>query len=98
MQGLGAPRSHRYSLWTRIARTVAARGLASVRFDYRGMGDSTGTCIADLNQPPVKEAIEVVQRTVETIDVPRVAVVGNCMGARAALGLALNFDSCTGIC
>jgi len=97
LQGLGAPRSHRYSLWTRIARTVANRGLASVRFDYRGMGDSTGTCAADLNQPPSAEALVVVKRTAEMLDTPRVAAVGNCMGARTALTVALGLESCAGI-
>ena len=42
LQGLGPPRSHRYQLWTRTARALAERGIASVRMDYPQVGDSTG--------------------------------------------------------
>src|SRR5206468_3179120 len=40
--GGGAPRAHRYAMYTKVARGLAERGIASVRMDWRGVGDSTG--------------------------------------------------------
>src|SRR5207248_11294939 len=52
LQGFGATRSHRNRLWTWISDDLAGRGMATVRFDYPGMGDSTGDADWDLNDPP----------------------------------------------
>ena len=39
---LGLERSHAYVVWTRWARHLASRGMDVLRFDYRGIGESTG--------------------------------------------------------
>lgn len=39
---LGLERTHGYVVWVRWARHLAARGVDVLRFDYRGMGESTG--------------------------------------------------------
>jgi pimeloyl-ACP methyl ester carboxylesterase len=97
LQGLGSGRSHRYQLWTRAARTLADRGIASVRMDYREMGDSTGLISGTLNDPPVAEIVEVIRVGLRALDLPTCAVVGNCMGGRAALRVAAELGDCEAV-
>lgn len=97
LQGLGAPRSHKYGLWTRTARALAERGFASLRIDYQMLGDSTGALVADLHRPPVDEALAAARVVTERLGVDTVAAVGNCMGGRAALGIAEALTSCVSV-
>ncbi|HEY7401559.1 MAG TPA: alpha/beta fold hydrolase [Actinomycetota bacterium] len=97
LQGLGSGRSHRYQLWTRAAHELADRGIASVRMDYREMGDSTGLISGTLNDPPVEEILEVIRVGLRALDLPTCAVVGNCMGGRAALRVAQELGDCEAV-
>ena len=97
LQGLGSGRSHRYQLWTRVARTLSESGLASIRMDYREIGDSTGHLSGTLNEPPVREILEVIRVGMRAIGVPSCAVLGNCMGGRAALKVAEELRGCLGV-
>jgi pimeloyl-ACP methyl ester carboxylesterase len=94
LQGVGAPRSHRYRVWTRIAHGLADIGIASVRMDYRGMGDSTGPIGLDWDTPPVELANAVATMALESLGLDRLGVVGNCLGARTALQVANLQSSC----
>src|SRR2546421_331630 len=67
LQGFGATRSHRNRLWTWISNDLAEQGIASVRFDYPGMGDSTGVADWDLNDPPTDAAARVVDAACEML-------------------------------
>ncbi len=74
--------SHRQ--FVTLARSLAAAGHAVLRFDYRGMGDSSGTardflCVDD----DIEAAIDAMQAAVP--DVHGVALWGLCDGASAAL-------------
>ncbi len=97
LQGLGAPRSHRYRLWTRTARGLADRGMASVRLDYPQMGDSTGSYPLSLQAPPVDEVMTVVDVAAAALGVDAFGVAGNCLGGRTALGMAIRSPSCVSI-
>jgi pimeloyl-ACP methyl ester carboxylesterase len=97
LQGLGPPRSHRFRLWTRVARELAKRGIASVRMDYLQMGDSTGVMSATLNDPPVEESIAVARVAMRAAGVDTCAAVGNCMGGRTALRVAMQLDACRAV-
>ena len=94
LQGMGSPRSHKYRLWTRAARELAGRGLASLRFDYEELGDSTGSFVAELDNPPIEEALAALHVTARQLGTHVLGVVGNCMGARAALGVAGRLHGC----
>ena len=73
--------SHRQ--FVALARSLAAEGLACLRFDYRGMGDSEGDPVAfDATGPDIAAAIEALDRFV-----PRLATIvlwGLCDGASAS--------------
>jgi len=88
LHGLGSGRSNLNRLWTITGRDLADRGLATVRMDYPAVGDSTGTFHGQLEDPPVEEVETVARFILELLPVPRVAVVGECLGARTAFRLA----------
>jgi pimeloyl-ACP methyl ester carboxylesterase len=95
MTGTGAPRSHRFQLWTRAARELADRGIASVRMDYRGFGDSTGRIIQPaLSDQPVEQVMTVARFAMDVVGVERLGVVGNCSGGLLALIMAAKIPQC----
>jgi len=66
-----------------LARALAAAGLASIRFDYRGMGDAEGEPTTfEAIDDDVRCAIDVLQREAGT---RHVVLAGLCDGASAAL-------------
>lgn len=67
-----------------LARALAAAGHAVLRFDYRGMGDSSGMPVDFLNaELDIRAAIDALQ--VHAPTVTRVALWGLCDAASAAL-------------
>lgn len=94
--GLGAPRSHRYQVWAAAAERLAGRDIASVRFDYPGLHDSTGSAEEVGPAVPILEAREVVALARAATGADRVVAVGNCWGAQLAVALAADLDECVG--
>jgi len=92
--GGGAPKSHRHALWRRTAEGLAAEGLASVRLDWLGVGDSTGEAHFGFNQLPIDQALTVMRFAQEAVGVDTVGLAGNCMGARVSLQVAGQIPAC----
>ncbi len=89
---VGGPqyRSGSHRQFTLMARELAAAGWPTLRFDYRGMGDSTGPMRSfEKVSEDLGAAIGALQR--ELPDVDRVVLWGLCDGASAAL---LYLDDC----
>ncbi len=98
--GFGAPRSHRYQMWTRTARRIAAGGMATLRMDYVGIGDSTGTVRefrAEHEALCLAQARAVLDAGLRLTGVDRVAIAGNCLGARVAMAIAAERDDVAGV-
>jgi pimeloyl-ACP methyl ester carboxylesterase len=97
--GTGAPRSHRFQLWARVAARLTDAGLASVRMDYLGIGDSTGR-IEERHMSSLelrtKEAMAVARFTLDATGVEHLAVMGNCSGGLVVLGAAARMPECIG--
>jgi exosortase A-associated hydrolase 1 len=67
-----------------LSRSLAAAGYAVLRFDYRGMGDSTGESRDFLTiKDDIEAAINALQQSIPSIK--RVSLWGLCDGASAAL-------------
>jgi pimeloyl-ACP methyl ester carboxylesterase len=95
LAGTGAPRSHRFQLWTRTARSLAEQGLASIRLDYRGIGDSAGRLVQPvLGDQRTDQAISAAQFGMRACAVDRLAVIGNCSGGVIGLGVTARMPEC----
>ena len=86
--GGGALRSHHFALWTRVARGLSERGIASIRMEHAGVGDSTGVARMDFKELPVEDVKVVARFGLEAAGSQRLGLCGNCGGARAALQAA----------
>jgi pimeloyl-ACP methyl ester carboxylesterase len=73
-------------MFTKAARQAAERGFTSLRFDFRGRGDSQG----DAEETTLSTMIEDAQRAVEIVceesGLERVALIGDCSGSEVAIG------------
>jgi pimeloyl-ACP methyl ester carboxylesterase len=97
LTGTGAPRSHRFQMWTKAARSLAENGIASLRLDYLGIGDSTGESDeVPLDEDAVGQMLSAVRFGTRAVGTDRVGVVGNCSGALTALYLASVLPNCEG--
>ncbi len=96
LQGVGrVPASNSHSLWVRLARALARVGVASVRLDYRGVGESSGILRAPDMDPdaPVTDEAAFGFQLLSDLGCVRLSAVGVCVGARVAAATALARDA-----
>jgi alpha/beta superfamily hydrolase len=85
--GGGAPRSHRYGMFTKVARALAERGISSMRMEARGVGESSGNARYSFNALPVEDTLNVARFALRAIGDQPLGIAANCGGARTALRL-----------
>lgn len=86
------------TLGTHLSQRVVEYGLASVRLDYSGVGDSPGlvpTWLLSDVDAAAQQTRAVLATAMETLDVSHFAAVGTCYGSRVALSL-VSHPSCLG--
>lgn len=81
----------------RLERRLADRGCMSLRFDYHGVGESTGTIDRFYLDAPHIEDVEAAVRWLHGRGVERVVIVGVCVGGLAALGCAASDPTVVGV-
>jgi dienelactone hydrolase len=90
----GALRSQRFRLWTRTARGLAERGIASVRMEYAGVGESTGTPSIGFRNLPVDDVVAIAEFAMSVTGTGTLGLCGNCAGARTALRAVSSLPTC----
>ena len=81
-----------------VARRFAAAGYQTIRFDYRGLGESNGELgELDLSSPFAPDAIDAVACLRRETGVEKVFLLGACFSARTALSAAPNIDNIAGL-
>jgi pimeloyl-ACP methyl ester carboxylesterase len=84
-----------------LSQRLAERGLAHVRLDYAGVGDSPGivqTWVLSDVGAALRQARAVLDLVTEALDVRRFVVVGSCYGSRVALSLVSDPECCGAVC
>lgn len=82
----------------RLAERLAARGFHVARFDYHGVGESSGEVRTfRLDQPFVEDLMAVVKWLATDHQVDRFVLMGTCFGARTALAAAPKIPGLDGI-
>lgn len=86
-----APDAPREGLLLRVAEALAARGVASLRYDPRGCGESDGTWEASDLFTRIDDARDAIgaMRSRRELDLRRTAIVGHGEGAVVALSVAI---------
>jgi pimeloyl-ACP methyl ester carboxylesterase len=74
----------RNRIFVTLARHVASLGYQAFRFDYHGVGESTGESTIRLDRPFVDDLGGAV-KTLADRGIERYALIGSCFGARTAL-------------
>lgn len=86
----------RNAIFATIARTAAGLGFPALRFDYHGIGDSTGEARQSQDEPPVGDLVGAVAFLRER-GPERWLMVGSCYGGRTALSGASRIGDVGGI-
>ena len=82
---------------TRLTRALAGSGLAAIRFDWHGIGDSSGRAgNFALDQPFGEDALAVVGMA-RSEGWQQHILVGHCFGARTALAIAPRVEGLGGV-
>lgn len=87
----------RNRMWVRLAHRLAAEGFPVLRFDYHGVGDSTGTVrMFSLSRPFVEDVDGAMQWLRAHRPGQGVVLVGACFGTRTVLASAGNIPELRG--
>ncbi|MFQ5516515.1 MAG: alpha/beta fold hydrolase [Acidimicrobiia bacterium] len=89
--------AHRNQLWQRIARSLAAYGFHTLRFDYHGIGDSTGVAEEFRMDHPFSDDAMAAVAGLRSAGVDEFILIGECFGARTALAAAASVDGLVGL-
>jgi hypothetical protein len=75
-----------HQMFTKMARRAADQGFCSLRFDFRGRGDSEGETQATTLTTMIADAVAATNFMLGETGLERVALIGDCSGSEVALG------------
>jgi pimeloyl-ACP methyl ester carboxylesterase len=87
----------RNRVWVRLCRRLAAEGFHAFRFDFHGVGDSTGEVDGFRLEEPFVEDLAGAVRWMEGKGISRFILAGWCFGARTALACAPDLSGLEGL-
>jgi pimeloyl-ACP methyl ester carboxylesterase len=73
-------------MFVKLARQAAQAGLACLRFDFRGRGDSTGEAGAASLSTMISDTVRAAEVFAERVGPVPLALVGDCSGSEVAIG------------
>ena len=85
LTGGNVPTPSRNRTTTRIARRAAALGYHVLRFDYHGVGESTGFVENFRLDRPFTKDLDAAVEWLQSLGLNRFILIGSCFGARTAL-------------
>lgn len=88
---------HRNRLAVRLAWRLAEEGYHVVRFDYHGLGESTGVIKRLHLHHPFTDDVEGAAAYLKTQGLDSIVLVGACFGSRTALSSAPNIPETTAV-
>lgn len=88
--------THRNRMWVHLARGLAERGFPVLRFDYHGVGESTGDIPELWLDGPFVEDLKGAVDWLRGRGLTRLVFVGSCFGARTIIATAPNLQEAEG--
>lgn len=78
------PGTHRNGMWVSLARRIAEHGFRTMRFDFHGVGESTGTTQRFLLHEPYTTDAIAAHEALSEFGNESVVLIGTCFGGRTA--------------
>jgi len=88
VHGWGSYRAGPHDILVKLARELASRGLAAIRFDLRGRGESTGAVTETDIDAMIDDTVAAASVLKDEVGVDAVDATGLCSGANVALAAA----------
>lgn len=97
LHGWGGVRGGPHDLLTTLARTLGDTGVASLRFDFRGRGDSEGDGLAASLAGMAEDGLAAAALLQQRTGVKRLLLVGICSGGNVGIGMLDRLPSVSGL-
>lgn len=94
LHGWAGYRSGPHQMFVKLARSAAAQGLACLRFDFRGRGDSEGDPSTSSLSTMISDTARAAEVLAERCGSLPLALVGDCSGSEVALGVGALLPTC----
>jgi len=95
--GHGGSSSGKNRVYTRMAADLAERGYHSLRLEWHGVGDSTGAVDEYIMDEPFLDEAYAAAQLLRDDGVERIAIYGECFGARTAVVAAEHMPDLVGL-
>ncbi len=95
--GAFVPSFNRNRTWVKLARKAASLGYHSLRIDYRGVGESSGSVEDFVLGEPFVEDLSGGLAVLGDRGIDNIVLIGSCFGARVCLAAAAQVEQLVGL-